>query len=179
ELTEPESRNIDWIAANNPNIRFSMNLHSSGNYFMWSPGAYATPGRISAPRPTLAGGSLFWGGAARLRSEIKRGRGGAVRPARAGAPAAGGVLLRGRLGPDPHRDQAVPRDVGDAGPDRPDLGRAVLGGRHLRRHALVQVRDLRLELRGRHVLPAAVGGGPRRVPGVRQRARRADARRLR
>ncbi len=29
---------------NNPNIKFAMNLHSSGNYFMWSPGAYITPG---------------------------------------------------------------------------------------------------------------------------------------
>src|SRR5690606_32601446 len=47
ELSEPENRNLDWVAATNPHIKFSMNLHSSGNYFMWSPGAYATPGRIS------------------------------------------------------------------------------------------------------------------------------------
>jgi len=84
ELTEPESRNIDWIAANNPNIRFSMNLHSSGNYFMWSPGAYATPGRISAPRPTLEEESFFWGASARILTEIKRYRGMSVTPARTG-----------------------------------------------------------------------------------------------
>ncbi|MBW4701580.1 M14 family zinc carboxypeptidase [Micromonospora sp. RL09-050-HVF-A] len=48
ELSEPENRNVDWLAQR-PNMKFSMNLHSSGNYFMWSPGAYATPGRISAP----------------------------------------------------------------------------------------------------------------------------------
>jgi hypothetical protein len=84
ELSEPESRNIDWIAANNPNIRFSMNLHSSGNYFMWSPGAYATPGRISAPRPTLEEESFFWGASSRILTEIKRYRGMSVTPARTG-----------------------------------------------------------------------------------------------
>ena len=52
-VSEPESKNLDWLAAR-PNVKFAMNLHSSGNYFMWSPGAYALPGRVSAPRPTLA-----------------------------------------------------------------------------------------------------------------------------
>src|SRR5690606_7388854 len=84
ELTEPESRNIDWIAANNPNIRFSMNLHSSGNYFMWSPGADATPGRISAPRPTVEDEAYFWGASSRILTEIKRYRGMSVTPARTG-----------------------------------------------------------------------------------------------
>ncbi|GAA2042442.1 M14 family zinc carboxypeptidase [Agromyces tropicus] len=84
ELSEPESSNIDWIAGANPNIRFAMNLHSSGNYFMWSPGAYITPGRISAPRPSLEEESYFWGASARILSEIKRYRGMSVTPARTG-----------------------------------------------------------------------------------------------
>lgn len=84
ELSEPESANIDWIASANPNIKFSMNLHSSGNYFMWSPGAYITPGRISAPRPTLEEESFFWGASARILTEIKRYRGMSVTPARTG-----------------------------------------------------------------------------------------------
>ncbi|GAA1868611.1 M14 family metallopeptidase [Asanoa iriomotensis] len=83
ELSEPESRNVDWLAAR-PNIKFSMNLHSSGNYFMWSPGAYATPGRISAPRPTLAQESFFWGASSRILTAIKRHRNMAVTPARTG-----------------------------------------------------------------------------------------------
>ncbi|GIJ79572.1 Chitobiase/beta-hexosaminidase C-terminal domain-containing protein [Micromonospora phaseoli] len=83
ELSEPESRNVDWLAAR-PNVKFSMNLHSSGNYFMWSPGSYATPGRISAPRPTLAEESLFWGASARILTAIKRHRNLAVTPARTG-----------------------------------------------------------------------------------------------
>ncbi|MCL7460492.1 M14 family metallopeptidase [Micromonospora sp. MSM11] len=83
ELSEPENRNLDWLASR-PNIRFSMNLHSSGNYFMWSPGAYALPGRVSAPRPTLAQESAFWGASARILAAIKRHRNMAVTPARTG-----------------------------------------------------------------------------------------------
>ncbi|HEU4349600.1 MAG TPA: M14 family metallopeptidase, partial [Actinoplanes sp.] len=83
ELSEPENKNLDWLAAR-PNIAFSMNLHSSGNYFMWSPGAYQVPGRISAPRPTLAEESFFWGASARILTSIKRHRNMAVTPARTG-----------------------------------------------------------------------------------------------
>ncbi|MEH1015927.1 M14 family metallopeptidase [Micromonospora sp. CPCC 206060] len=83
ELSEPENRNLDWLAAR-PNVRFSMNLHSSGNYFMWSPGAYALPGRLSAPRPTLAEESAFWGASSRILTAIKRHRNMAVTPARTG-----------------------------------------------------------------------------------------------
>lgn len=84
ELSEPESANIDWVATANPNIKFSMNLHSSGNYFMWSPGAYALPGRIATPRPTLEEESFFWGSSSRILTEIKRHRGLSVTPARTG-----------------------------------------------------------------------------------------------
>ncbi|MCM0678296.1 M14 family metallopeptidase [Micromonospora phytophila] len=83
ELSEPENRNLDWLASR-PNITFSMNLHSSGNYFMWSPGAYALPGRLSAPRPTLAEESAFWGASSRILTAIKRHRNLAVTPARTG-----------------------------------------------------------------------------------------------
>ncbi|MCO1597087.1 M14 family metallopeptidase [Micromonospora sp. RHAY321] len=83
ELSEPENRNVDWLAAR-PNIKFSMNLHSSGNYFMWSPGAYALPDRTSAPRPTLAEESAFWGASSRILTAIKQHRNMAVTPARTG-----------------------------------------------------------------------------------------------
>lgn len=83
ELSEPEDKNVDWLASR-PNIKFSMNLHSSGNYFMWSPGSYALPGRISAPRPTLAEESYFWGASTRILTAIKRHRNMAVTPARTG-----------------------------------------------------------------------------------------------
>ena len=83
ELSEPEDKNLDWLASR-PNVKFSMNLHSSGNYFMWSPGSYALPGRVSAPRPTLAEESFFWGASSRILTSIKRHRGLSVTPARTG-----------------------------------------------------------------------------------------------
>jgi hypothetical protein len=83
ELSEPENKNVDWLASQ-PNIKFAMNLHSSGNYFMWSPGSYATPGRISAPRPTLEQEGYFWGSSSRILTAIKRYRGLSVTPARTG-----------------------------------------------------------------------------------------------
>lgn len=83
ELSEPEDKNLDWLASQ-PNIEFSMNLHSSGNYFMWSPGSYATPGRIPAPRPTLEEETFFWGASSQILTAIKRHRGLSVTPARTG-----------------------------------------------------------------------------------------------
>jgi hypothetical protein len=83
ELSEPENKNVDYMASR-PNMKFAMNLHSSGNYFMWSPGSYATPGRISAPRPTLEEESYFWGASSRILTAIKRHRGLSVTPARTG-----------------------------------------------------------------------------------------------
>ncbi|MEV0806595.1 M14 family metallopeptidase [Micromonospora sp. NPDC050200] len=83
ELSEPENKNLDWLASRS-NIKFSMNLHSSGNYFMWSPGAYTDAGRVSAPRPTLAEESFFWGASSRILTAIKRHRNMAVTPARTG-----------------------------------------------------------------------------------------------
>lgn len=84
ELSEPESSNIDWILRTFPNIRFSVDLHSPGNQFMWPPGAYALPGRIPAPRPTLEQEAFFWGAAERILTAIKRYRGLSVSPAQTG-----------------------------------------------------------------------------------------------
>jgi Zinc carboxypeptidase/Chitobiase/beta-hexosaminidase C-terminal domain len=84
ELSEPESRNLIWVADNHPNIRFSMNLHSSGNYFMWAPGAYIVPGRITLPRPDPAEEAYFYLSAERILTAIKDYRGLSVTPARTG-----------------------------------------------------------------------------------------------
>ncbi|WP_262852876.1 M14 family zinc carboxypeptidase [Mumia quercus] len=83
ELSEPEARNVDWVAAR-PNMTWSMNVHSSGNYFMWSPAAYKVPGRVTAPEPTLEEESLFQGASSRILTAIKRHRGLSVTPARTG-----------------------------------------------------------------------------------------------
>ncbi len=84
ELSEPESANVHWVMAAFPNVKFSMNIHSSGNYYMWSPGSYATPGRISAPRPSFGEENFFWYMADRILTEIKQQRGLTVTPARTG-----------------------------------------------------------------------------------------------
>ena len=83
ELSEPEARNVDWVAAH-PNMTFSMNVHSSGNYFMWSPASYKAAGRETAPVPTLEEEGLFWGASSRILTAIKRHRGLSVTPARTG-----------------------------------------------------------------------------------------------
>lgn len=84
ELSEPENRNLVWLADNHPQIRFSMNLHSSGNYFMWSPGAYSVPGRVTLPRPSVGDEAFFWASSGRILSEIKEYRNLAVTPRRTG-----------------------------------------------------------------------------------------------
>ncbi|MEK8109612.1 M14 family zinc carboxypeptidase [Micromonospora sp. M12] len=38
ELSEAESRNVITLAQDHPNIKFAMNVHSFGGYFMWPPG---------------------------------------------------------------------------------------------------------------------------------------------
>ncbi len=84
ELSEPEAANVHWVMGAFPNVKFSMNIHSSGNYYMWSPGAYATPGRISAPRPSFGEENFFYYMADRILTEIKQQRGLSVTPARTG-----------------------------------------------------------------------------------------------
>ncbi|WP_344369755.1 M14 family metallopeptidase [Agromyces tropicus] len=84
EQSEPESRNLDWIASTYSNIDFAMNIHSSGNYFMWSPGAYSMPGRITLPRPSFGTEQYFYESSERILSAIKEWRGLSVTPARTG-----------------------------------------------------------------------------------------------
>lgn len=84
EMSEPETQNVDWIAESNPNLRFAMNIHSSGNYFMWAPGAYKLPERELAPAPSAEDEAYFWSSSSRILSEIKRYRGMSVTPARTG-----------------------------------------------------------------------------------------------
>jgi uncharacterized protein YbjQ (UPF0145 family) len=84
ELSEPENRNLVWLADSYPSIKFSMNLHSSGNYFMWSPGAYQVPGRIPLERPSVGEEAYFWGASTRILTAIKEWRNLAVTPQRTG-----------------------------------------------------------------------------------------------
>ena len=51
EFSEPETRNEKWLADTFPNIKFSMNIHSYGGYFMWAPGSYKDDGPRHGCRP--------------------------------------------------------------------------------------------------------------------------------
>lgn len=84
ELSEPESSNIAWLPETFPNIEFAMNTHSFGNYFMWSPGAYSVPGRITLPRPDFGDEAFFWAASQQILTAIKEHRDTVVTPARTG-----------------------------------------------------------------------------------------------
>jgi hypothetical protein len=84
ELSEPESRNVVALAAAHPNIKFSLNVHSYGGYFMWSPGAYKAEGRITLPRPSIEESSLFLASARRIVGAIASERGTVTWPSNTG-----------------------------------------------------------------------------------------------
>ncbi len=84
ELSESESRNVIALADAHPNIQFGMNVHSYGGYFMWPPGAYRVPGRITLPRPTIDESTLFLASARRIVGAISGERGTVTWPSRTG-----------------------------------------------------------------------------------------------
>jgi len=83
ELSEAESSNEVDLTERFPNIRFAMNTHSYGGYFMWSPGAYM-PDRSTLPRPDLATEQYFFQASETILSRIKEFRGTVVWPGRTG-----------------------------------------------------------------------------------------------
>ena len=55
EVSEAEIKNEQWVADTFSNIRFAINIHTYGGYFMWAPGAYkADRTARRCPRPTSA-----------------------------------------------------------------------------------------------------------------------------
>ncbi len=84
ELSEPESRNIIALAQAHPNIKFAMNVHSYGGYFMWPPGAYKAAGRITLPRPSIEESAQFQADAKQIVSAIAAERGTVTWPAQTG-----------------------------------------------------------------------------------------------
>jgi hypothetical protein len=84
EQSEAESRNVVALAQAHPNIRFSMNVHSYGGYFMWPPGAYKVPGRITLPRPSIEEAAYFLSSARRIVGAIASERGTVTWPSQTG-----------------------------------------------------------------------------------------------
>ena len=58
EFSEPETRNESWVQKTFSNIKFINNIHSSGGFFMWPPGAYK-PTREPLPYPAFGTLNFF------------------------------------------------------------------------------------------------------------------------
>ncbi|WP_336204274.1 M14 family zinc carboxypeptidase [Nonomuraea sp. LPB2021202275-12-8] len=84
EHSEPESRNVVWLAQKYRNIKFAMNVHSYGGYFMWPPGAYKLDGRVTLPRPTAQQEAYFLRSARTIEEAIAAERGTVTWPQQTG-----------------------------------------------------------------------------------------------
>jgi zinc carboxypeptidase len=84
EHSEPESGNVIWVAEHHRNIKFAMNIHSYGGYFMWPPGAYKFDGRVTLPRPTDAQLDFFLDSAKTIEQGIAAERGTVTWPQQTG-----------------------------------------------------------------------------------------------
>ncbi|MDA0164587.1 M14 family metallopeptidase [Solirubrobacter ginsenosidimutans] len=83
ELSEPEVRNETFIQTTHPNIKFAMNVHSSGGYFMWPPGAYKAD-RTTLPYPPYGTLNYFDQTASSVLERIYSYRKTAILPAQTG-----------------------------------------------------------------------------------------------
>jgi hypothetical protein len=84
ELSEAESSNVIALAGAHPNIKFAMNVHSYGGYFMWPPGSYKADGRITLPRPSIDESKFYLDSARRIVGAIASERGTVTWPAYTG-----------------------------------------------------------------------------------------------
>jgi hypothetical protein len=84
ELSEPEGRDEIWLWQTHPNIKFGMNAHSYGGYFMWPPGAYIAQGRVSLPYASPGVNQFFEDTATTVLDRIRGVRGTVIVPARVG-----------------------------------------------------------------------------------------------
>ncbi|HET6551807.1 MAG TPA: M14 family zinc carboxypeptidase, partial [Solirubrobacter sp.] len=83
ELSEPEVKNEAYVQSTFSNIKFAMNVHSSGGYFMWPPGAYL-PDRTTLPYPPYGTLNYFDQTAAAVLDRIYTYRGTAILPQQTG-----------------------------------------------------------------------------------------------
>jgi hypothetical protein len=83
ELSEPEARNETYVQSTFPNIKFAMNVHSNGGYFMWPPGAYK-PDRTTLPYPSYGTLNYFDETAAGVLDRIYNYRHTAILPSQTG-----------------------------------------------------------------------------------------------
>ena len=83
EFSEPETRNESWVQTTFRNIKFVNNIHSSGGFFMWPPGAY-TPQRVALPYPSFGTLNFFDQTGKEVLDRIKSHRRTAILPQQTG-----------------------------------------------------------------------------------------------
>jgi hypothetical protein len=85
EASEPEIKNELWVADTFPHIKFSNNIHSSGGYFMWAPGAYLPDrGEGAAVHANIGVEKYFFEAGSQILNRIKEVRGTVILPERTG-----------------------------------------------------------------------------------------------
>ena len=84
EFSEPETRNESWVQTTFRNIKFINNIHSSGGYFMWPPGAYVANGRVPLAYPPYGTLNFFDQTGKEVLDRIKSHRGTAILPQQTG-----------------------------------------------------------------------------------------------
>ncbi|MFI6501208.1 M14 family metallopeptidase [Nonomuraea typhae] len=84
EHSEAESGNVIWLAKTFRNVKFALNVHSYGGYFMWPPGAYKFDGRVTLPRPTPSEEAYFLRSARTIEQAIAAERGTVTWPQQTG-----------------------------------------------------------------------------------------------
>ncbi len=84
EFSEPETRNEKYVQDTFTNIKFAMNVHSSGGYFMWPPGAYKGTDRVPLAYPPYGTLKYFDQTAASVLDRIKSYRGTTILPSQTG-----------------------------------------------------------------------------------------------
>ena len=84
EGSEPEMKNELWVADTFPKIKFAINIHTHGGYFMWAPGAYKAQGREPLPSPNIGVEQYFFEVSETILSHIKDSRDTVLLPERTG-----------------------------------------------------------------------------------------------
>src|SRR3954469_2591902 len=84
ETAEPEIRDEHWVVDTFSNIKFAINIHTHGGYFMWAPGAYKAAGRVTLDAPNIGVEKYFFQVANQILSQIKSSRNTVILPNRTG-----------------------------------------------------------------------------------------------
>ena len=84
EASEAEIQNEHWVADTFANIKFAINIHTYGGYFMWAPGAYIAQGRVTLPAPNIGIERYFFDVADTILARIKEHRNTVIEAERTG-----------------------------------------------------------------------------------------------